>query len=79
LARFEVILRRLAEIQPSAAGSPDLQAKIQELKREEAITALWTRRKKSRRAETWQGLYASSLKLSALIPRSDGCGVAILA
>ena len=35
----EVILRRLAEIQPSAAGSPDLQAKIQELKREEAITA----------------------------------------
>jgi serine/threonine-protein kinase len=33
----EVILRRLGEFQPSAGGSPDLQAKIQQLKREEAI------------------------------------------
>jgi hypothetical protein len=34
----EIILRRLGEIQPGAGGSPDLQAKIQALKREEAIT-----------------------------------------
>ena len=34
----EVILRCLAEIQPSAAGSPELQATIQERRREEAIT-----------------------------------------
>ena len=33
----EVILRRLGEIQPGAGGSADLQAKIQQLKREEAI------------------------------------------
>jgi eukaryotic-like serine/threonine-protein kinase len=51
----ELILRRLAEIQPSAASSPELQATIQERRREEAVSSGVDAARKKQASGDWQG------------------------
>ncbi len=51
----EAIVRMLAEIQPSAVGSPDLQASIQDRRREEAIAGAMDGAKKKQASGDLEG------------------------